>query len=795
MRKNVLGKAVLWLLAAILAAGVFACDFSDNKSDPKESKTPDDTAPAAPTNESGEVIHIPVELPSKLCISEVSPANKSVVLDGRIEDWFEIYNGSDKDVRLSDYFVSDDPSKPKAAALPEKTLKPGDYFVVVCGKDVSFSLSKSGETLTIADKKGNTVDRFVFPAVDDDCVIPVDGEISRNATPGNPNSAEFYGKHLNTADGLIISEAITSGDDSVEIKNLGKAPVSLGKLFISDKPSCLKAEKLPDKVLGPGELFVFTPKDFSLSSDGDSVIISDENGAVLCALYVPKLPAGMSMGLEGGKYVFFEKPTLGADNKGVSYPGISAAPTVNRASGIYNETQQIKLSSPDGGTIYFTLDGSEPTENSSKYGGEELTVSSTAIIKAINVKENYYKSAAAVFTYLFSLPAFENDILSVSVSENKFDEMYENYQSKIEIPCSVSYFKGGRQEFSVNCGIELNGQTSKSFDKKSFKLSFKTKYGASKLKYKVFDNLDKDEFDKLVLRSGGGAQASYAAYINDEFCTSIVTDSTNIKNVYSQVYKPVNLYINGEYFGLYFIREKVNEDFAAEKLGVSPDSVSVITEMSYIEYGNTTYDFDEIWEFVRTKDLRVKANYDYVEKRVCLESVADYYILESWCANFDSSNVRFFKSDENDGKWRFIYYDLDYAFAYPKNSPKVLLSKMNTETCDGLTCCNALFYKLFKTEPFRELFFERLELLCSNELAPKNTQKRWDDLYNSVYNDMKYNVERWAGHDCEPGEERTYNSMAEWEQVAAKVRSTYLSEEYLEQFKACFYEMGKELAK
>lgn len=433
--------------------------------------------------------------------------------------------------------------------------------------------------------------------------------------------------------GLVLSEVITSNKkaykapdgkyhDVVELTNNSDEPILLSDYFVSDKKKNLKKWQLPEKTLNSGEVFVFYCSDetgdlysgFSLSSDGENFYISKEDGTITFNIYVPKLKTDISFGLSpDGKYVVYTSPTIGKTNEGKYYDGISADVVPDVKAGTKSEGQiNVALTSQDNGKIYYTTDGSVPNKDSYVYDGK-ITVSKTTVIRAYNTCENKLDSEVFAFTYFVSEPTFDHDIISLSMSKSEFDNMSKNYWDSIEIPCNASYYNKEGEEFSVNCGIEINGQTSQAFDKKSFKLSFKSKYGPSKLKYKMFDNLDVSEFDEIVLRSGSGAQASYAAYINDEFCTSIVTDSSIIKNVYSQVYKPVNVFINGEYRGLYFIRDKVNEDFCAQKLGVSSGSVTVISEMNNIEYGKSQDEWNSLWNYVKNHSLKDNTAYEYIK--------------------------------------------------------------------------------------------------------------------------------------------------------------------------------------
>lgn len=623
--------------------------------------------------------------------------------------------------------------------------------------------------------------------------------------PSAPSDTEF---NVVSKTGLIINEVVSSNGsikkaddgnyyDIVELFNNSDKEINLSDYYFSDKGKNLLLWRLPSVKLGPGELYWFYATGetgdksnyapFSISSDGEKLYLSDGAGNVIDALSVPKIPRDMSFGRNGDGFVIYKSPSIGAKNEGLYYIGMAGEVTASVSAGVYSEAKSVTLSSD--GVIYYTTDGTRPTVSSIKYSGEAIEVSKSMAIRAFSVRDGYCDSEVKNFSYLIKIPDFELDVVTLSVKASEFENMSAKYNERIEIEAGISYFSNGKQKFSECCAIEINGQTSQAFDKKSFKVSFKSKYGAAKLKYKLFDDSDQNEFNSFVLRSGGGAQASYCAYINDEFFTSIVNDSKNITTVYSQLYKPVNVYINGEYWGVYFIREKVNQDFIANRMGVSASSVSILVEHRYLEQGKNDQGYKELYNFICTKSLTSAENYNYVASKLDLESVADYYILESFAGNFDAGNVRVCKSSEG-GKWQFIFYDLDYSFAYKKDAPKALFKTFSTDTHDGLDSANAIIYKLMQTSKFQSILFERLDILTKNELSSKNLLARWDNLINLVSHDMKYNIERWTGHDCEPGVEHTHNTFADWERVAKAARNTYLTEEYVNNFVSCFKSVG-----
>ena len=149
-----------------------------------------------------------------------------------------------------------------------------------------------------------------------------------------------------------------------------------------------------------------------------------------------------------------------------------------------------------------------------------------------------------------------------------------NFWKDWEKEAYADFFEEGKDGFSIPCGIKIFGQFSRGEDKKSFQLKFRDLYGEANLQYRVFDDLeDISEYNALVLRSG--SQDSRYAMVRDEFLTSLAKDGSEY--LYVQAYKPCVLYINGEYFGVYFLREKVSEDYVSQHLNVSPQTTTPVS--------------------------------------------------------------------------------------------------------------------------------------------------------------------------------------------------------------------------
>ena len=218
-------------------------------------------------------------------------------------------------------------------------------------------------------------------------------------------------------------------------------------------------------------------------------------------------------------------------------------------------------------------------------------------------------------------------------------------------------------------------------------------------------------------------------------------------NLGTQAYQPCVLLINGEYFGVYEIRENRDSKFFKEHFGIS-DKNLVKTELFGLtretadEHGN---EFMDLVDFVQQNDLRVQENYSYVESRLDVVQFIDYMLIAQYLYNVDwpENNALVFKSIDSrtdsqyeDGKWRFVLYDLDYAINYPaeNNYEKILSSE---------SYVSVLLRGLLNNEQFKEMYIERFEELLESHFEPSKALMLQENFENEFAPEIEETLQRW----------------------------------------------------
>ena len=723
-------RKIILIIALIVAAAVIAavCIYMSPAS-PAEENAP--VSPAAVQAGTG----------SSVIISELMEKNRAVLRDedGDFSDWIELHNVSDKAVSLSGWRISDKSGDP-GWAFPGVTIEPGEYLLVFAsGKDKSgselhtdFSLS-GDETVYLLSPAGSVADQAACGGTEADVSMALSdgGEWVQSLypTPGFENSAAGYDalqETLSPADALVISEVMVANTktyyagapgycDWVELKNISDSDISLSGYYLSDSLKDLSKYALPDSVLAPGGTIiilcgadddgsgVYNLASFSLNSSCEQLYLSRSEELVDYAA-LRDIPYECSFGRMDGEngWFYFAKPSPGKANANGARR-VAAKPVNLTADGVFDGVEGVTVELSGAGTVRYTLDGSTPTEKSPEYT-EPITVSSTGVVKAVSFEEGALPSRTLMLSYIIneghSLPV----VSLVSENTTEFSQMYNGPAKGVELPASISLYRGDGG-FTAPCGVSLNGETSLILLKKNMSLRFRGAYGQETLQYDIFGGVS-NEFTNLLLRAGQDQeQAIIRNELSQSLCEKADMDVINQRSIFCV------LYVNGEYNGIYTLKEKANKYLYASVAGVDPDSVEVIEAPA----GYDTEFYDQVIRFAYMNDMSLDENYEHLASLMDMDGLIDWLIMEGFCANTDvtSGNLRYCRSEQADGKWHFMFYDLDATFVTPGAMYANLLSEYGVAHIQ----VSSLAVPLMQNAGFKDRFLTRAAELLSDKLS------------------------------------------------------------------------------
>lgn len=732
--------------------------------------TTDDITPGFSNNKEGRNNYLK-SLYSKntdIIINEFLPNNKgNFITDSQFYGYIEIKNNSSEDINLKNYYFSNDINRPYLWKLPDYTLKSGEVYLFYASElddknNTSFSLKKKNGTIILS-KNNKIVEQVEYKNLTNGYAYIKNENneflINTNISPGYQNNSLGVNKFLeeqnkNKKD-LIINEVMSSNNkylaqngneyyDWLEVYNNSGKTINLKDYSITTDENNKKMYVFEDKELKAGEYYIvmasgnisysnskYKHTNFKISPT-ESLYLYKGND-IIDSIFISNIPSGYSYGRNSKNgFYYFESPTPGSANKN-GIAEISYAPIMNVESGVYNNVENITVEIKGPGTVYYTLDGSEPTKNSKVYNSP-LVLSKTTVIRAISYESGKKASEIITSSYIIN----ENHtmpVISIAIPPLSFTAITNNPSSNITLKAHAELYEDGKS-FSIDCGLKLFGGQTRYISKKSFALKFNSKYGPSKLEYKVFDNREATTYDTIVVRSG--SQDSAFSMFRDELATSIMDDYGTVD---VQAYKPVILYINGNYWGIYYLREKVDEEFVENHYNVDGSSTNIMRIDGQNSAGSNKF-YLNLLSYINSHDMTKKESYDYVKTKLDIENFIDFWIGEIYTTNNDIVNQRFFNNVLVDsGKIKMVFYDFDYAFY---NYSRDYLNWMTASTGLGeWGYDNVIIRKLMTNKQFKQDFLDRLSYNLKNVWTDENLLKRYNELYKKLEPEMERNQARW----------------------------------------------------
>lgn len=422
---------------------------------------------------------------------------------------------------------------------------------------------------------------------------------------------------------------------------------------------------------------------FKISSNGETILMTDSDSVLVDSIYTGILQSDVSIGRinDGENYGLFLEPTPAETNGEESVLGVLNDITFSQESGFYNlAILPVSITTSDeDAAIYYTLDGSEPTINSILYTNNPILISENRVLRATSFKANWISSPIKTATFI--LESGDNNFPTIFLStnpDNFFDfntGIYEmgpnasqdyphfgaNFWEDWEKPIFLEVLETDGTYFSAPAGVKIFGGWSRGQSQKSLSLFARSQYGASEFNYRFFPDLELEDFQSLVLRNSGNDWNF--TMLRDGFMTSIFHDV----DLDVQSYRPMLVYLNGEFWGLYNLREKVNEHFIAGHHPVDPDEIDLI-EVQTANEGSID-DYDELLDYVTQSDMTDPIVFDSLSKWIDIDNHIDYNIAQIFIDNRDwpGNNIKYWRPQQNDGLWRWILYDTDFGFGIPWN--------------------------------------------------------------------------------------------------------------------------------
>ncbi len=519
------------------------------------------------------------------------------------------------------------------------------------------------------------------------------GSESRNirvavVSPGQPLITEFMAVNRNT---LLDEEA--DYPDWIEICNPTAAPARLRGYYLTDDSDDLAKWRFPDVTLPPGDcLIVFASghdrtaagsalhTNFSLNRDGEYLALVKPDGQTILNEFssYPAQREDVSYGFDAQSLQegYFIEATPGRDNA-AGFTGFVADTTFSVDRGFFDDPIEVEITTttPDA-IIRYTTDGSEPTNRTGLVYNQPVSLSETTVLRAAAFKTGLVPTNVDTQTYIFpsdvvALPTMNRSITQSPVYGPRMHDalravpsislVFPGDVNRSEKQASVEFinFEFGSTQMEV--GMERFGNYVTNFSKRGIRLNFRSQYGPSKLRFPVFDGHEyskippAEQFDSLDLRSGNHDMQARGAYMSNRFTDDTMLDMGNV-NPHGRF---VHMYLNGQYWGQYHMRERWNGAMLAEYLGGRKEDYEAINAnntgnnfLPGIPYDGTGRYWSQAQSLVNRPNT-FQATRRYID----IPNVIDFMIL--WSSGQSESEFRSAGSVPRRIPYKFFLKDAD----------------------------------------------------------------------------------------------------------------------------------------
>ncbi|MCG8576242.1 MAG: CotH kinase family protein [Flavobacteriales bacterium] len=427
--------------------------------------------------------------------------------------------------------------------------------------------------------------------------------------------------------------------------------------------------------------------------------------------------------------------------------------------GIYEGGVSVKLQSADGARIYYTTDGSSPSSGAKMYRGP-IEVKDVSVIRAVaylNGRRSQVQTQSYFCDRSYSLP-----IVSLATHpDNLFDfdrgiyvkgccadtvEPYlgANFWKDWEYRANIEmYLPNGDSCFNQEVGINIFGGFSRWLPQKSIAIFARSKYGKSRIEYPIFPERDIKKYKSFVIRNSGGDFKR--THFRDAFMTQLAKPT----GVAIQAYRPVVVYINGQYWGIQNLREKISEHYLKSNYGVDKENVDILRHNGVARHG-TSKNYKKLLAFLRNRDMTQDETVEELRVFMDVEDYIRYNIAEVYSDNRDAGgNIRYWRERTDSSKWRWVLYDLDLGLGNntPKGYKRNTLQKftsVNNEAWPDPPWSTFIIRKLLENKKVEQQYINTFADQLNTVYHPDTAVTLLNKMQDVVKEEMKFHVKRWG---------------------------------------------------
>lgn len=500
---------------------------------------------------------------------------------------------------------------------------------------------------------------------------------------------------------------------------------------------------------------------FKITTD-ETVFLYDSDGNEVSALTIQNAPADVSTGIipNSQSAVLFDQPTPLAINSEDGFQGFITDEVIFSDEGGLVDPLQLTLSnSGEDGIILYTTDSSEPNTTSNVYSSP-INISQNTVVRARVYKQGYISSRINSRAYILDrdheIPVvslitepdnFFSDETGIYVlGEGSFPDfpyVGSNIWEDWERPVHVSLYDEDNLKLDFNGGTKIFGGWSRANDQRSLSIFARGRYGTSEIEYPLFPQLQYERYQAFILRNSGNDFLS--TNIRDAALTTLMEGS----GLETQAYRPVVTYINTVYWGIFNMREKMNEHYLASRYNIDPEEIDILGPYDEVIQGSNA-SFKSMMTFLESNSLVSEENYQMISNQIDIDNFIKYNVAQIYFDNTDwpANNNKQWRS--KNGKWRWMLYDTDFGFgiwnsdAYQNNTLSFALES-NGPIWPNPPSSTLLLRRLVDNISFRNRFINQFADELNSRFVPEHVENHIENIASGIASEVSDHYDRWGG--------------------------------------------------
>ena len=507
-------------------------------------------------------------------------------------------------------------------------------------------------------------------------------------------------------------------EDWIELHNASNNQVDISGWYLSDKIDKPKKWKIPaGTIIEPSGFILFwasgrdivtdssfhTNFKFTQTNNDEYVVLTNNLGTIIesTPLTITQLGHSIAKDSDGNlQWQICIAPTPNySNNDSPFFIEYSRQPKIQTTPGFYKDSVIVFVDYDHSDTLRYTLNGDLPTQESPIYTGP-LTIKSSSVlsVRCFSKMQNVFSGLTDYATFFINEPSSTLPIISVGAGQNAI--LLANGDRELRPFGSCEVFTNDGKLTSKSYGeLDRHGQDSWVNDQRSLDWISRDEMGHDNgIKQKLFSYSQRDEFQRIILRASGDdnypsvddEEHIGSTHIRDEFVHTLVQQSGMHMDI--RALERYLLYINGQYWGVYTIREKPDDhDYTEYRYNQDKYDLQFLKTWgtSWVEYGDekAQNDWTTFRDYVLTNDVSKTEVYNKIESEFDVISLMDYMIANLTCVSSDwlNYNTGWWRGLNDKGshkKWGYIMWDNDATFDYYINYSGVPDTSPDAKACD-----------------------------------------------------------------------------------------------------------------